>query len=110
MGIDGIDILKPDGFTPTPQVRERKAVSQHVVEDGRFSYVFGWDNPLQSFYLQVHDAEIVDPDKNPVHWIGATAATTMFEVEELCQSAETHGLYISHEMRATLYAEKKDGA
>lgn len=109
MGIDGIDILKPDEFTPAPQVRERKTVSQHIVEEGRFKYIFGWDQPLMSFYLQVHDSEIIDPENNPVHWYGATASTQMYEVEELCRSAQVFGLHIDHEMRTKLYAEKGDG-
>lgn len=89
--------------------KERKAVSQHIVEEGRFRYVFGWDQPLQSFFLQVHDSELVDPENNPVHWVGATADTKMYEVEDLCRSAQVFGLHISHEMRATLYGEKDDG-
>lgn len=108
MGIEGIDILKPDEFTPAPKVREGKSVSRHIVQEERFKYVFGWDQPLQSFYLQVHDSEIIDPDSNPVHWLGCTPPTQMYEVEDLCRSAEIHGLHISHEMRVTLNAEKDD--
>ena len=85
-------------------------MSQHIVEEGRFKYVFGWDQPLMSFFLQVHDSKIVDPDNNPVHWLGATADTKMYEVEELCRAARIHGLEIPYDMRVTLYGEKDDGA
>jgi hypothetical protein len=84
-------------------------VSRHVVEEERFKYVFGWDQPLQSFFLQVHDSEIVDPDANPVHWLGADEATKMYEVEDLCRSARIHGLHIPYSTRVKLYGEKDDG-
>lgn len=72
-------------------------------------FVYGWDQPLQSFYLQVHDAFVEDPDANPVIWLGATADTKMYEVEDLVRAGQKHGLQIDAHMRAKLYGEKDDG-
>lgn len=108
MGIEGIDNLKPDGFDPAPQARERSPVSQHVVHDEHFKFVFGWDQPLQSFYLQKHDPTR-DEDEEIVVWLGATADTKMYEVEDLVHAAAKNGLRINHPMRVTLYGEKDDG-
>lgn len=72
-------------------------------------WVFGWDQPLQSFYLQKHDALVEDPDENPVLWLGATSETEMYEVEHLVQVASEHGLEISRKMQITLYGEKDAG-
>lgn len=108
MGIEGIDILKPDEFTPAPKIRERKAVSRHIVEQDEKKYVFGWDQPLMSFYLQVHDL-IRDEDDQIVVWLGSTADNKMYEVEDLVLAAHRHGLFIDAQMRTTLYGEKDDG-
>lgn len=108
MGIDGIDILKPDEFTPAPQVRERKAVSQHIVVDQQMKYVFGWDQPLISFYLQVHDLTRPENDQIIV-WLGSEATTTMYEVEDLVRAAAKNGLIIGHNTQRQLYAEKDNG-
>jgi len=72
-------------------------------------FVFGWDQPLQSFYLQVHDAFVAEEDANPVVWLGATADTRMYEVEELSRAAAKHGLHIDHPTQVKLYGEKDDG-
>ena len=72
-------------------------------------FVFGWDQPLQSFYLQVHDAFVAEEDANPVVWLGATADTRMYEVEQLVYVAVKHGLIISHKLQAELYEEKAVG-
>lgn len=83
-------------------------MSQHVVQDERFKFVFGWDQPLQSFFLQKHDPTRSEDDQIVV-WLGATADTRMYEVENLVHAAHKHGLHIDHKMRVTLYEEKDDG-
>ena len=108
MGIDGIDILKPDEFTPTSKVREGEVVSQYIHEEGHLKYVYGWDTALQSFYLQVHDSTRSEEERIIV-WLGATADTRMSEVRELVYAAETHGLLIGHAKRGQLQAEKDRG-
>jgi len=72
-------------------------------------FMFGWDQPLMSFYLQVHDAFVKDADANPVVWLGATADTKMYEVEDLVKAAKKHGLEIDRTMQMTLYGDKDDG-
>lgn len=108
MGIRNIDILKPDEFSPATQIRERNFVSQHIVIQEEKKFVFGWDQPLMSFYLQVHDTTRAEDDQITV-WMGSTASSVMYEVEDLVRAAAKHGLLIDHAMRVQLYAEKDDG-
>ena len=84
-------------------------MSRHEVtnEIGRFT--FGWDQPLQSFFLQVYDDRLPDPDDNPVVWFGATANTRMYEVEALRVAAGKSGLMISPETANKLQHEKDEG-
>jgi len=72
-------------------------------------FVFGWDQPLQSFFFQVHDGFIADEDSNPIIWVGATQDTKMYEVEDLVREAQKHGLVIDHATQVKLYGEKDDG-
>lgn len=111
MGIENIDILKPDDDSLATQIREKKvAVSQHIVLHSHTDrrYMFGWDQPLQSFYLQVHDMTKPKDDRI-ITWLGATPETEMYEVEHLVQAAREHGLDIPHETQVKLYGEKDDG-
>jgi hypothetical protein len=72
-------------------------------------FVYGWDQPLMSFYLQIHDAFVADFDANPVIWLGATKDTIMYDVEDFVRVAQRYGLQINHEMRVGLYADRDDG-
>jgi copper oxidase (laccase) domain-containing protein len=83
-------------------------MSRHIVVQEEKKYVFGWDQPLMSFYLQVHDTTRAEDDQIIV-WLGATANTKMYEVEDLVHAAHKHGLWLSHEARVALYGEKDDG-
>jgi hypothetical protein len=83
-------------------------VSQHVVMQESRKFVFGWDQPLQSFFLQVHDTHLAE-DEQIIAWLGATSETTMYEVEELTQVAMQYGLLLDHPMRMELYGETDDG-
>lgn len=83
-------------------------MSQHIVVQEEKKFVFGWDQPLMSFYLQVHDSTLPE-DEQVVVWLGADAATRMYEVENLVNAARKEGLLIEHQMRVKLYGEKDDG-
>lgn len=83
-------------------------MSQHVVVQEEKKFVFGWDQPLQSFFLQVHDSTRSE-DEQIVTWLGVTKDTKMYEVEDLCHEAFKHGLMLDHSMRVQLYGEKDDG-
>lgn len=88
-------------------------MSQHVVVNGDKKYVFGWDQPLQTFYLQVHDMTRPEDDEtNPriIFWAGATVDTQMYEVEDLVRVARRQGLRIDHIMQVKLYGEKDYGS
>jgi hypothetical protein len=83
-------------------------MSQHVqFSDGK-KFVYGWDQPLQSFFFQVHDLSLPE-DEQIIFWDGATPDTQMYEVEELYMAAQENGLEIDSEMRVRLYGEKDDG-
>lgn len=84
-------------------------MSQHMVRQGDKRFVFGWDQPLMSFFLQVHDSTRKDPDDQIVFRAGATPETAMYEVEHLVQLASEHGLEIDPQMEVQLYREKDDG-
>jgi hypothetical protein len=83
-------------------------MSRHELTTSKGLWAFGWDQPLQSFYLQLYDGD-VEPDENPVIWLGATPETEMYEVEDLARAAQRNGLIIPHDMRVTLYGDKDDG-
>jgi hypothetical protein len=87
-------------------------MSQHIVLQGEKKFVFGWDQPLMSFYLQVHDMTRPEDDEdNPriIFWAGATVDTKMYEVEDLVRASRGQGLIIDHVMQVALYGEKDDG-
>ncbi len=46
-------------------------MSRHVITDGPFEIAVGWDPPLQTFFGQVYDHRITDPDRQLVLWVGA---------------------------------------
>lgn len=83
-------------------------MSQHVVVREEKKWVFGWDQPLQSFFLQVHDTTR-DEDDQIITWLGATAETRMYEVQDLVTAAARNGLLLDHPMRMALYGEKDNG-
>jgi hypothetical protein len=83
-------------------------MSQHIVVREEKKWVFGWDQPLQSFYLQVHDTSRSEDDQI-VAWLGATAETRMYEVEHVTSAAAKHGLLLDHDQRMALYLEKDEG-
>lgn len=84
-------------------------MSQHIVVREEKKFVYGWDQPLGSFYLQVHDTSRSEDDQI-VAWLGTNAETEMYEVEHLVQAASEHGLLIDHAMRVALYGEKDSGS
>jgi hypothetical protein len=79
-------------------------MSQHTVVQEEKKFVFGWDQPLQSFYLQVHDTTR-DEDDQIVAW----QSRGIYEVEELVRKARKQGLDIPYETQVKLYGEKDDG-
>lgn len=86
-------------------------MSRHEVEKDEKKFVFGWDQPLMSFFLQVHDLTFEeDSDNNPVVMLGGDLHTKMYEVDDLVRHAQMHGLHIDHQMQIKLYGEKDDGA
>jgi hypothetical protein len=86
-------------------------MSRHVVEQNEKKYVFGWDQPLMSFFLQVHDLTKDEDDDERVHFVaGASSDTICYEVDALVRVAQKYGLHIPHETQVKLYGEKDDGA
>jgi hypothetical protein len=72
-------------------------------------FVYGWDQPLQTFFLHVHDAFAADPDANPVIWFGATKDKVLYEVEDSGPGgAALRPAGSSQEMRTGLSRRPKD--
>lgn len=86
-------------------------MSQHIKVDSENSikWLYGWDQPLMSFFLQKHDLTEEDEEMNPIIWLGASKSTTMYEVSDLVRAARKHGLDISPEMQSVLYGDKDEG-
>jgi hypothetical protein len=88
-------------------------VSQHIhtSPSGETKFVFGWDQPLMTFYLQVHDmTKSEDAEEDRVYaWYGSTVDNAMYEVEDLVRAAHRHGLIIEAPMMTQLYREKDEG-
>lgn len=84
-------------------------MSQHVaVGDNGKSWMYGWDQMLQSFFLQVRDDKLPEDDRVIARY-GASPDTVMYEVDDLVRVARKHGLDIPYETRVELYGEKDDG-
>lgn len=86
-------------------------MSQYVYKsqlDPNTKWVYGWDQPLQSFFLQKHDLTKPE-DEQIVAWLGATNTTKMYEVEDLVREARVLGLDILHGAQTQLYADKDEG-
>lgn len=79
-------------------------MSRHEMIHANNKWVFGWDQPLMSFFLQVHDNNLSE-EENPVIWLDRD----MYEVEDLVREAKKTGLTVSHTMQVSLYSEKDDG-
>lgn len=87
-------------------------MSRHYARDtGRYGFVYGWDQPLQSFFLQKYDQSAINEDnKHPTTVrLGDTAETKMYEVEDLVRVAAQHGLQINYRLQVILYGDKDDG-
>jgi hypothetical protein len=78
------------------------------VIQGDMKFVYGWDQPCQSFYLQVLDTSR-DEEDQVITWDGYTPDTRMYEVEHLVQRAHKEGLEIPLDQQSELYLEKDDG-
>jgi superfamily I DNA/RNA helicase len=85
-------------------------LSQHIIEEDGVKWVFGWDHPLQTFFLQKHDLTLEDEDDNPVVWLGANGyKDRMYEVSDLVIAAKKHGLKIPYATQVVLYRDKDYG-
>jgi hypothetical protein len=104
--IGNIQFLFPD--EDSLSVQRREFVSQYITVVKDMKYVFGWDQPLMSYYLQVHDLTL-SGDEQIVAWLGATADTRMYEVEDLVRTAKKYGLDILYKTQVKLFQDKDDG-
>jgi hypothetical protein len=84
-------------------------VSRHEVIEGNYKLVFGWDQMLQSYFLQVHEMDLSE-EENPVRWLGADPSSKMYEVEDLVRTTHKYTAYhISYGMQMILYRDKDEG-
>lgn len=83
-------------------------MSRHEIETEYHTWVVGWDQPLMTFFLQRFDKGDTKSNVADI-WLGGTAETKMYEVEDVVRAAAKHGLVIPHSMQVTLYGDKDDG-
>lgn len=83
-------------------------MSQHIVTQDEKKYVYGWDQPLMSFYLQVHDTTRSEDDQIVV-WLGVDKETQLYEVSQLVHAAAKQGLFLNHTTRVQLHGERDNG-
>jgi hypothetical protein len=79
-------------------------VSDHVIEDDKLRWIFGWNQSLRSFFLVKHDKTLGD-DQNPVIRLG-TLPREIAEADGLCCLALMAGLNIPRELLFQLYRDK----
>ena len=83
-------------------------MSRHKQEFNGGEWVFGWDQPLRTFYVQKYDFSFPEDEQIRV-WLGATGDSVMYEVDDLVRAARKHGLFIDYAMQMTLYGDKDEG-
>ena len=84
-------------------------MSRHEVIDGNHKLVFGWDQMLYSFFLQVHEMDLSE-EENPVIWLGADSSSIMYEVEDLVRMTHKYTAYsIPINLRGILNSDKDEG-
>ncbi len=76
-------------------------MSRHVVVDSKGTWVFGWDPPLKSFFLQLHDYTRPE-DEQIILWLGADRTSMMHNVRDLVHTAHDHGFLIDQGKRQIL--------
>lgn len=80
-------------------------MSQYIIMQSKTKYVFGWDPPLRTFFLQVHDTTRPEEEQITV-WLGATPETEIHEVEQLVQMASEHDLDMPYRIQVELEEDK----
>ena len=83
-------------------------MSRHEVnafETGQFTVIVGWDNPLQTYFAQVWDAELKDEiDGGCVFWVG-THPGSVRSVRDLAQVMSVYAL-LPEDLATELEQEK----
>ena len=82
-------------------------MSRHEIPADKGTFIVGWDQHLQSFWLHFHDVMVAE-DVNPVIWL-PQPPDSWYEVEDLVRAAAKNGLVISQSLQTTLYGDKDDG-
>jgi hypothetical protein len=79
-------------------------MSDHVIEDEKVRWIFGWDQNLRSFFLVKHDKTLGD-EQNPVIHLGKLPRD-ISEADGLFSLALLAGLTIPNELLVQLYRDK----
>ncbi len=81
-------------------------MSNHVVEDNQFRWLFGWDQRYRSFFLIKRNKTLPD-DENPVLQLGMNPREIP-TADDLITLAHMAGLDIPQDNRIWLYRDDKD--
>lgn len=79
-------------------------MSNHIIEDGKVRWIFGWDQKYRSFFLTKHDKTLGD-EQNPVIRLGIRPREIP-DADGLFTLALMAGLDIPHDYRIQLYRDK----
>ena len=84
-------------------------MSQHVIMEENKKFVFGWDQPLMSFFLQVHNLTLDEDDEECILFVAGTPPNVVYDVEDLVNRARRYGCHIPYQTQIELYREQDDG-
>lgn len=79
-------------------------MSDHIIENDKLRWVFGWNQNLRSFFLIKHDKTLGD-EQNPVIRLGVLPRD-ISEADGLFTLALIAGLNIPNDLRFQLYRDK----
>lgn len=74
-------------------------MSQHSITHENKKWVFGWDPPLMSYFLQVHDSNLSE-EENPIAWIN-----DLHNLEDLTRALKEHGIELSPGLQKWLFQD-----
>lgn len=89
-------------------------MSRHVInESKRCFWVVGWDQPLQTFFLQQHKRSASE-DRNPIKWFPRTNSPhpeigPMYDLEDLERVMRRNGMVLEPHIKTQLYLDRDEG-
>jgi hypothetical protein len=81
-------------------------MSHHIVrDDTEFKVVVGWDPPLQTFFVQVHDQTVEDEEKKTIVFEGTCPGEYVYPME--VKRRVRDWVALDDQMLMTLYSDRE---